>query len=385
MKGFSVYYINALVACILLFWILLVNNRSSLDRQEKQIKLDRALISFMLYFLVDCFWAGIADGLIPKTRLTVIADMMAIYLCMVAICYSWLEYTLAVEQVPHRNRRKNKLIARLPFLLSTAALVINFLAAPQVLIDENLDGQLGFSIYLLATPTVYLGAVLFITLSRARGEENPAEKRKHLMLGFLPLSAIVAGLLQELLFSYIPIYCFVDALLIVVFYIQSIEARVSIDPLTNLNNRGVLTRYISQRSNIRQENRLTVAVMADINNFKIINDSYGHAEGDRALVIISDALKQSLSGCNMPCFLGRYGGDEFILILHPVRMEEANALLRKIQSEIKKKAEENGLEYELTMSMGCSALGGEEDSIQECIKRADRELYNNKKNKGVGR
>ena len=57
--------------------------------------------------------------------------------------------------------------------------------------------------------------------------------------------------------------------------------QVSTDPLTKLNNRGQLVRYVSQESNLRIEGRQTYIIMMDINYFKKINDTYGHAEGDR--------------------------------------------------------------------------------------------------------
>ena len=76
-----------------------------------------------------------------------------------------------------------------------------------------------------------------------------------------------------------------------IFYIASMKTQISTDPLTGLNNRGQLANYVAQKSNIYRENRLTIVIMFDINDFKLINDTYGHAEGDRALILVSNALK----------------------------------------------------------------------------------------------
>ena len=179
------------------------------------------------------------------------------------------------------------------------------------------------------------------------------------------LRALVAGLILMLLL-----------------YIQSIELRISTDPLTQLNNRGQLMRYTSQKSNLYVEGRLTVVVMMDIDSFKAINDKYGHAEGDRALVIIADALNTAVNKCSMPSFLSRYGGDEFILILHPVAMEETDRLVCEIRDEIA--LAERDTPFSLSISVGCDQLGGVQDSIQSCIRRADKKLYLDKEYRKLG-
>ena len=94
------------------------------------------------------------------------------------------------------------------------------------------------------------------------------------------------------------------------------KTQISTDPLTRLNNRGQLAGYISQKSNIYHENRLTIVIMFDINDFKLVNDTYGHAEGDRALILVANALKEVTRNHSMPMFLARYGGVEFILVVH---------------------------------------------------------------------
>ena len=147
------------------------------------------------------------------------------------------------------------------------------------------------------------------------------------------------------------------------------------DPLTGLNNRGQLERYISQKSNLYQENRRTIVAMMDIDHFKAINDTYGHAEGDKALVAVADALKKVISNHSMPMFAGRYGGDEFILIMHPHRTEEAEEVIREIKEEFCRYQ----APFRLAVSGGYDELAGEQDSIERCIERADHNLYLDKR------
>ncbi|MBR3742260.1 MAG: GGDEF domain-containing protein [Clostridia bacterium] len=379
MNEFALYYIEANIICIIVFVILLIHNHFNLDRQEKQVKYDHVLIAFILYFLADCFWAAITADYIPKTRINVAADVFLIYILMGATIYYWLNYVMAFVQVPHRNRPINRFAVIFPFLVSTVVLLLQYTFAPQTLINEAQETLPGFSAYMIVVPDIYMIAVIFYTLRKAKEEENPLEKRKTIFIGLFPLVVMTGGLIETLFFPHLPIYCFTCLILMLVFYIQAIEVRVSMDPLTNLNNRGQLMRYISQKSNLHQEGRQTYVVMMDIDDFKAINDTYGHAEGDKALVTVANSLKKAINRCGLPSFLGRYGGDEFILIIHPEIREEIDQLVRVIREEIRLECVNNGIPYILFVSAGYDELKGDQDSVQNCIQRADEKLYQDKK------
>ena len=372
MKGFSFFYIEANLVSVIIFGIILIHNQNNIDRQEKQIKFDRVLLAFIVYFLADSVWAGIVDGVFPRSIFSII--IFLIYASMAAITYFWLEYVMAYEQVEHRNRPINRFAVIFPFLISTVLLVLNYMIAPEKLISADLETQPLFTLYLSAVPDIYMIAILFYTIRKARREENPVEKRKHIFIGTFPLMVSVFGLLGEKINPQAPTFCYASLILMLVFYIQAIELRVSQDPLTQLNNRGQLERYCAQRTNLYLEDRKTVVVMMDIDTFKAINDTYGHAEGDRALLIVSGALKTAVNSHSMPSFLCRYGGDEFILILHPVNVEETDQFLEEVRTEIRK----DNCAYPLSISAGYDVLRDAPDTIQDCIRRADQKLYEEK-------
>lgn len=372
MKGFSFYYIEANIVCVIVFGIILIHNHFNIDRQEKQIKFDHALLAFIFYFLADSVWAGIVDGVFPRSLFNIIVFLL--YVGMAAITYFWLEYVMAYEQAPHRNRPINRFAVIFPFIVSTILLVLNFIMAPGKLISDTLETQPLFLVYLSAVPDIYMIAILFYTIRRARREENPAERRKHLFIGAFPLIVSVFGLLGEMINPYAPTFCYTCLILMLVLYIRSLDLRISQDPLTQLNNRGQLEKYCAQRANLYIEGRETVVVMMDIDKFKSINDTYGHAEGDRALQIVAGALKTVINSHSMPSFLCRYGGDEFILIVHPADVGEMDQLIQEIRTEIQKEK----CAYPLSISAGYEVLRGDADTIQDCIERADRKLYEEK-------
>ena len=121
-------------------------------------------------------------------------------------------------------------------------------------------------------------------------------------------------------------------------------------------------------------------ISADINGLKQINDTYGHAEGDRALILVSESLKQTAERAGLPLFIGRYGGDEFVMIAQAEgetdTMESIAALFRSILQE---KAEANHLLYQLNVSIGWDLLRSGSDTLEACLMRADEKLYENKR------
>ena len=375
MSDYFVFYTEANLVCLIIFGIMLAHDLLGVDRQEKQIKYDQALVMFMLYFISDVFWAAVIDGVLPRTRANVAAFNFSNYALMCGITYMWLEYAMAVEQAPHRNRPVNKFAVVFPFLVSTVVLIALYCLAPQLLLDEKLNVQPAYNIFLIAVPCVNIVAVIVYTVRRALVEENPIEKRKHLYIGFFPLMVVGGGILQVALLPNAPIFCFCCAILMLLLYIQSMENQISIDPLTKLNNRGQLIRHISQKSNGYRKDRLTYTVMLDINSFKKVNDTYGHAEGDRALIIVADALREIVRSRSTPIFLSRYGGDEFVLIVHPESEEELTALIAEIRSRIVARCGELETPYVLSVGAGYELLGDAPDSLQKCLQRADEKLY----------
>ena len=378
MVSYFIYYTEASIVCVAIFGIMLIRDLCSVDKQEKQIKYDHALIAFMLYFVSDALWAAIIAGMLPRTRFTVISTNFVNCVLMAAITYTWLRYVMAVEQIPKRNTPRFKAAVLTPFVLSVAALAFTYLFAPDLLISSDLEQQPLYNIFHITVPIIYIVAVVVYSVKRAISEENPLEKKKHLFVGFFPLMVILGGLLQVLVLPKTPIFCFSSALLMIIFYIHSMEAKISTDPLTLLNNRNQLHQYTAQKSSFIREGRLTIVAMFDINDFKLINDTYGHAEGDRALILVADSFREVLRNHSMPMFLARYGGDEFILIVHPLSESEVEALICELRERIAARCRGVGTPYTISIGAGFDTFSGKGDTFQKCMQRADEKLYEDK-------
>ena len=375
MSDYIIFYTESNIICLIIFSVLLVHDLFNIDRQEKQIKYDHALIAFMCYFVSDTIWAMTIEGLIPKNGFSVAAANFANCFFMAAITYEWLIYVMAFEQTPRRNEPLRKFAVGLPFIVSTVAMIIAYIFDPSLLFDETLAPTPLYNAFLVAVPIIYITAVLFFTMRKAYWESNPIEKRKHVYLGSLPLFVIAGGLLQVAVLPNTPIFCFSCAILMLIFNIISMETSISLDPLTGLNNRSQLMRLVAQKNSLLAEGKHTFIVMIDVNDFKTINDTYGHAEGDLALVIVANALKKVASNDNRVLFIGRYGGDEFIMIVQSGSQDEIDGMIERIRRQIAAECDSGKTPYLLTVGAGYDELTDELDSFKICIQCADSKMY----------
>jgi diguanylate cyclase len=112
--------------------------------------------------------------------------------------------------------------------------------------------------------------------------------------------------------------------------------------------------------------------MLDIDNFKKINDTYGHDIGDQALVHLAQVVRETLRPQDT---LARYGGEEFVIVLSDTRLDDAITAMVRVQRELTRKFfMHNNEKLLITFSCGVAELGAEEGP-PEAIKRADQAMY----------
>lgn len=151
------------------------------------------------------------------------------------------------------------------------------------------------------------------------------------------------------------------------------------DELTNIyNRRGFLTTVQYQIANPKNEARRAVVIFADMNNLKIVNDRFGHEEGDYSLKMIAAILKEALPDG----IVGRFGGDEFA----GFGLMEDGEKVTQVRERIKRITQEhndgNEKPYYVSMSVGvCELTCGKNAVLKDLLDQADVDLYLEKKHK----
>lgn len=149
-----------------------------------------------------------------------------------------------------------------------------------------------------------------------------------------------------------------------------------IDPLTQIINR----KFILKIANGLVEDKIPFALMIlDLDNFKQINDSYGHLAGDFILKSIGEALVNYYS---KEIFIGRYGGDEILLLIpNLVNYEDVHSFLEGLYTKDKvlRKYYNDGIrDIYLTASLGCASYPNDASNFEDLFSKADKALYRGK-------
>lgn len=144
------------------------------------------------------------------------------------------------------------------------------------------------------------------------------------------------------------------------------------DPATSLLNKRACFEYTSDILTI-QENRKHYMAIIDIDNFKSINDNYGHLFGDEVISGIANILSNTLSGRGI---IGRFGGDEFYLFTNNVEVEDnLRIFLTAARQQIRYTFEKKHPELHVTLSIGVSLYPDDGTTYDELFQKADKCLY----------
>jgi diguanylate cyclase (GGDEF)-like protein len=158
-------------------------------------------------------------------------------------------------------------------------------------------------------------------------------------------------------------------------YVEEISNAIIKDPLTLLFNR----RYVDERlpADIVEAtlaNRPLSLCFLDLDNFKAINDTYGHGAGDKAIRTVSEIIISNID-CNIS-WAARFGGDEFLVCLNGTREEDAQLIMKKIQRDVGNLpiySEEDSIKLSLTY--GIKTMEDTPITAAELIREADKVMY----------
>lgn len=150
------------------------------------------------------------------------------------------------------------------------------------------------------------------------------------------------------------------------------------DTLTNLPNRSFINHRIKQGLKVAKRNNRNLAVLfLDLDDFKKINDTIGHKEGDRFLIAISKKIKNTVREIDT---VGRLGGDEFIVVAEDFNeLSEIEFIYKRVLKLFTKPFTIKGNHYSISCSIGISTFPKDGDTPEELIRKADMAMYEAKR------
>lgn len=185
--------------------------------------------------------------------------------------------------------------------------------------------------------------------------------------------------------NYITVWNYVSLIIVIIIivcviriavYWQHSNKKVNLDLLTGCCSRVAMQNMCEQiRSNLNSD---VAVVYLDLNKFKYINDYFGHEKGDETLKLFAGVLKDVLGKKG---YVGRIGGDEFMVILLDIQEKEVQQLCEEVNVRLKEMADKLELPYTVNTSFGIAMREkGNDKPIDEIIRLADERMYIYKKN-----
>lgn len=285
--------------------------------------------------------------------------------------------TIYVYKITNKYNRvniNNYLWMSVPFLvnsiLSLGSYSFNWIFQ---ITDENI--YVRGPLFFVLPMTIY--SYYMINLAFLYEKRNKINAEELSILSLLTIIPMVMSTIQLYYLVYLTIWNSM-AIAVVINYIYIVHSQIKFDPLTGLGNRVVYNEYLA--SVRRKKNIILSVISIDLDDFKSINDIYGHHEGDKVLRIFARQLERVFEGKGVAI---RLGGDEFIVLINDNQRERLEKDIRTLIDRIHAYNERSGMIYSIKFSYGMTIFNDGYHSIHELIQHSDKLMYEGKRNKRI--
>lgn len=284
----------------------------------------------------------------------------------------------AALHVYHRIKRQAMIRAAKNYWLSLPLIVNAFFALGSFhfnwifhITDDNL--YVRGPLFLLSPLAVffYYGLILWLLYTN----RHKIIKSELFSLALLAVFPMLLSVFQLYYFVYLTIWNSL-AIAVTINYMFLLHNQTRVDPLTGLGNRLAHDEYLAAMS--RKSKPELAVVNIDLDDFKNINNAYGHHEGDRVLKVFAQELKSVFAGFGEPI---RVGGDEFIIWVQSNDRELIESYLKKLTNRLGSEKPLRHLPFPVRFSYGITVFHDGYDSLQEFVQHSDRLMYEAKHKK----
>lgn len=370
-------YCTLNVFCILILVTILGRILRSSDKRVSQVAYSWFIISSIILCSSDLLW-GIVDSVYLWERSdTVSFAVNSIYhIFTIVVSYLWFLYAESEQESRTISTKTGWGISMIPFVIDVVLIICSYKYSLVFFINEEGKYQRG-DLYIAHIAICFFYIIFTSIKAFVRSFRKDNYMRKDLLrnLAYFCIFPLISGILQ-IAFIGSPMISAGVTFASLQVYVSSREQLISIDPLTKLNNRTEMVRYLDNKMKNRSFGKDLYLFIMDLDYFKKINDKYGHIEGDAAITIVADALRSVVKKSNF--FICRYGGDEFVLVgevKSDFNPEEFGETINQTLIEETQRCEK---EYTLHMSIGYFKYTPEIHSVAEFVSAADKYLYKQK-------
>ena len=373
-------HIELNVICLIILLAIALQSEQNVNQQMKRILFRNVVYGIILILLLDTLWMCIDGKLFPGCyALNALVNALYLGLGVVMGC---LWYLYVLEELNYRLTRKRMAAVLLPGAVFMVLNLLSIWTGWFFTINEQnvyMRGPLFFlqDIGAIGMLLISLVHIIGCVITGRKGVSRTS-MRKLLSFYIIP----VIGTLLAMPYTGMPGTWSCAAVSIVLIYLDNQERTILTDDLTGLNNRKNLEPVFEEYSKQHSEQKQLYLYMMDLDDFKQINDRYGHSIGDQALVQAAGIIRRETGG--IQAVVMRYGGDEFLVMGFFPDDAQAFAYKEKVQKAFQAWNEVQKKPYILRVSIGYSRYESGQ-TLHQFISSADEMLYRDKRNRKAGR
>lgn len=354
---------------VFILMLILVNLKREYHLLDLKVKLFRfMIITVTSYILLDILFIYLENTDYFYSNFILVYGNALQYALMCLIVFLWYFYNDYYIFKDLIHFKKWLPLTVIPLIISTVLSLLSPWFGFYYTISAQNVYMRGDFFYLSAVFTYFYPVLTAFVIHLNR---NKIRKSDYAPLMFFIIPPALAGLFQTLNYGVLLIGPSITFSFLVAFiYIQS--KNMELDFLTGLYTRKELEYFTDMLSKRRNSKKLYGGLMIDIDNFKGINDIYGHDTGDRVLREVSDIFLKSFRNTD---FVSRIGGDEFVAICEIQSVSDLEIIVNRIQSHVEAINTLEHFPFRISLSIGFDRWDLRNQSKEEFMIHIDKKMY----------
>ncbi len=380
----GILYCTLNIFCLSILILILLQIIKSKDRRMSQMVYSWFIISSVILCGSDLVWGIVDFSSFWQFSDTVDFMVNSVYhMFTLVTAYMWYLFSESEMETRTTTTKKGLAVSLIPFIMGFSLIVGSYWNNWVFYINNDGVYQRG-DLYIVHIFICFFYIILTSVKAfvRSFNKANYLNRAKYRTLSYFCIFPLIAGVFQVALVGSSMLSAGVTFAAIQV-YVRSRQQLISVDPLTKLNNRAEMERFIDHKMRNRNPNKDLYLFIMDMDYFKKINDKFGHIEGDEAIVIVADAIRNAIAGKGLSAF--RYGGDEFVVSGEVKKDFNPDDFCSLVNEKLSEETERREKEYTLHMSIGYFKYTSEIKNIAEFIASADEYLYKRKSERLIRR
>lgn len=381
----TLYYLQTNILCIAVLTIVGVILGSGKNAKSTRSMAFSRLVLISIFICMSDVGAWYFSGkTFAGARALIQINNIIYYGSITLSAYAWLYYVELRLHGLEFDQKKFRRFYSIPMLVMIALLLINIGTGFIFSIDETntYHREGGIFVHWI----ISWGYLLFATVEVARKMRKATSRLERSQLAPMIVFIIppaLAAVLQMLFYGITSTQCGVTVSILII-AVRFLMDEVSKDTLTGLNNRRALESYMEDR--LQHGATGMTVLMCDVDHFKSINDSLGHAGGDRVLRHMGELLKSVCSEFDRRMFLCRFGGDEFVICGPDFQPGDLETLITTISGKFHELNENSDIDIKFGISVGyASGLCNTYGDVENLIAEADKKMYGVKAARNAGK